>query len=613
MEKVMKRSHLLFISIITLGTILLFSTVSYAGSAEAEIPYAVKSSHYASHKGIVTVKWSTAYARTTTGAVTDVTGYEIQCSKKTNFSGAKTIRKSGNVHKVTVNLKALSTKKKYKKNIKKYHFRVRSYYNTGEKTVYSRWCEAPSSVTMVVYSPVKVKTLTASKNTVTSGWSKVKGAKGYIVFNKKTKATAWKKRGVVKPNSKVSYKDKNLDYSTEYKYSMLSYKRITTKTPGKYNSSYLQALATKDISMSATTGKFKMKTPIVRAQILDTALKVTWSQVAYAKNYDIQYSETEDFQSAQTLTVNSKELDEGLNSYSRIIDGISEDTSYYVRVRASGTYNNVDCKSSYSTPVLAKAGDGLYTIEFDGNGSTSGKMEAVTVATGEEFVLPANKFKKSGYKFDGWCYKENNILFLDSVLPMEYGIPDFINKDTIQDLAGPDQTIRLYACWQASGPQAAADWAITIASDDDFYYGTKVVNHCWFCQGGAKTYICNALVASAYTHGMRYFTYYRSGSTEYKWWLKNGFSSVGKNASMSKIKKGDVICCWNGKRWGHIMIAATDGTASDPKVAHASGRGTGPSSIRLETMKTRLKKYKKYYVVRLKSWKPYSASYSLGK
>jgi hypothetical protein len=108
---------------------------------------------------------------------------------------------------------------------------------------------------------------------------------------------------------------------------------------------------------------------------------------------------------------------------------------------------------------------------------------------------------------------------------------------------------------------------------------------------------------------MRYFTTYRSGSTDYKWWLNNGFSSVGKNASMSKIKKGDVICCWNGKRWSHIMLAATDGTAADPKVVHASGKGTGPSTIRQETMKTRLNKYKKYYVVRLKSWTPYSETY----
>ena len=613
MKEVMKRSHLLFISIITLGTILLFSTVSYAGSAEAEIPYVASSARYASHKGIVTLSWSKAYARTTTGAVTDVTGYEIQCSRKSNFSGAKTIKKSNKVRKMSITLKALKTKKKYKRNIKKYHFRVRSYYNTGDTTVYSRWCTASGAVSMIIYSPMTLKTLTASKNTATSGWGRVKSAKGYIIFNKKPNGTAWKKRGMVRKNSKVTYKDKNLAYSTQYMYSVISYKMKKTRSPGKYSSSYLKALEANGSGKSVTTGKFKMSAPIVRAQILNSALKVTWSQVAYAKNYDIQYSETEDFQQPQTLTVNSKELEEGLNSYTREINGINEDTNYYVRVRASGTYNKVDCQSGYSAAVLAKSGDGIYTIEFDGNGATSGKMGAVTVNTGEELILPANKFKRTGYKFDGWCYKENNILLLDSVLPMEFGIPDFINKDTIQDLAGPDQTIRLYACWQASGPQAAADWAVTISSDDDFYYGKKVVNHCWFCQGGAKTYICNALVASAYTHGMRYFNKYRSGSTEYKWWLKNGFSKVGKNAKMSEIKKGDVICCWNGKRWGHIMIAVTDGTAANPKIAHAAGKGLGASSIRQEDMKPRLKRYKKYYVVRLKSWKPYTATYSLGK
>ena len=79
MEEVMKRSHLLFISIITLGTILLFSTVSYAGSAEAEIPYVASSARYASHKGIVTLSWSKAYARTsaTPGKTQTINYYNI--------------------------------------------------------------------------------------------------------------------------------------------------------------------------------------------------------------------------------------------------------------------------------------------------------------------------------------------------------------------------------------------------------------------------------------------------------------------------------------------------------------------------------------------------------
>ena len=65
-------------------------------------------------------------------------------------------------------------------------------------------------------------------------------------------------------------------------------------------------------------------------------------------------------------------------------------------------------------------------------------------------------------------------------------------------------------------------------------------------------------------------------------------------------KKGDIICCWKGNRWGHIMIAVSDGDGEDPRVAHAARKGTDPESIRVEGMLNRLGKYSKYHVVRYK-------------
>ena len=47
-------------------------------------------------------------------------------------------------------------------------------------------------------------------------------------------------------------------------------------------------------------------------------------------------------------------------------------------------------------------GNGVYTINFDGNGHTGGSMEAITVKSGESVTLPQNGFIKDGYSFVGW-------------------------------------------------------------------------------------------------------------------------------------------------------------------------------------------------------------------
>lgn len=607
MCEILKRSHLLFIFAILFGALIFITSNSYAASVEAEIPYAAKSAHYASRKGVVVVKWSKSYARLADGSISDVSGYQIQYSKSSSFSKAKSVYVGNTVQKRAITLRALKTKKKYRKNIKKYHFRVRSYIKTDGRKVYSRWCEATKSIVMIEYSSVTLGTLTAKKNTVTANWNKVKGKTGYIVFNMKSGANEWKKRSQIRNVNTLSFKDKGLAYYTTYKYAVIAYKKRTTSQPAKYSSSYFNAVKRADHGRTVTTGDYTMSKPTVRALLVgDSAIKVTWSTVAYADKYTIQYSGSSDFSDAQTIVVTEDDaVPEGAALLSCEIQNIDGQMSYYVRVMAAGAYKSHKCQSAFSAATLAESGSGMYTIEFDGNNATSGKMSSISVATGTETTLPANTFKRKGYKFDGWCYSENNMLFLDATLPMELGFPDFSNKETVRDLAGPNQTIRLYACWRADGPESAADWAVTIAGDDDFYYGTVVKNHCYFCQGGAKTFICNAFVAAAYSHGMRYFTTYRKGSTDYKWWLKNGFSKVGKKASLSKIKKGDVICCWNGKRWCHIMIAVTDGSDSNAMIAHAAGKGTGPRSIRLDSMKARLAKYKSYYVVRLKEWKSY--------
>ncbi len=599
MNEMLKKSHMLFFFAVLFGAFIITTSVSYAGVL-ADQPYASSRAYYKSHKGNVIIKWSKSYARLADGSVTDVSGYQIQYSKKSNFSGAKSIYRSSKTNKAKIKLKALKTKKKYKKGIKKYHFRVRSYIKTNGKTVYSKWSSASGKADLVVYTPLSLKSLKVSKNAVTSKWNKIGNARGYIIYNKTPKAKQWSKRKIV-GSSGSSLKDKGLDFSTNYTYTGIWYRKVKTSSPAKYNTSYLKALRDNASRLSAKTDKYIMSKPVVRAVLTRSILRVTWTTVPYANRYIVQYSDTEDFSQPLEKEYTAAELEQGVNAHTKEIEEIEPEQSYYVRVMAAGKYKTDECQSGFCDPVLAKAGGGTYTIVFDGNSATSGSMSPITVTTGEEFTLPANTYKRAGYTFDGWCYKENNELFLDSVLPIQFGISDFADKDLVMDLAGPDDTITLYACWTGSGPEAAADWAMTIAADDTFVYGPVVKNTCWFCKGGNKYYVCNMFCASAYTHGMPYFKKYVTGNTRYDWWLKKGFSKVGKNVPMSKIKKGDIISCYVKKKkdYGHIIIAVTDGTDSNPRIAHAAGKGMGATSIREDNMKTRLAKYPKYYVVRM--------------
>ena len=59
------------------------------------------------------------------------------------------------------------------------------------------------------------------------------------------------------------------------------------------------------------------------------------------------------------------------------------------------------------TKIPTKPTAKTYTIKFNGNKSTSGKMSNLTTTNSETKKLPANKFKRKGYTFAGWNTKAN--------------------------------------------------------------------------------------------------------------------------------------------------------------------------------------------------------------
>ena len=62
---------------------------------------------------------------------------------------------------------------------------------------------------------------------------------------------------------------------------------------------------------------------------------------------------------------------------------------------ASGTYSSEVIISAVAKPVLI-------TINFNGNGATSGSMSPIQVAVGGQVKLPANTYTKTDEVFTGW-------------------------------------------------------------------------------------------------------------------------------------------------------------------------------------------------------------------
>ena len=137
--------------------------------------------------------------------------------------------------------------------------------------------------------------------------------------------------------------------------------------------------------------------------------------------------------------------------------------------------------------------------------------------------------------------------------------------------------------------QAACDWAVMIADDNSFTYGTGSTAHrcgCYFCgtnrrrkgSGYEKTYCCNPFVHASYAHGAEDPQMLRdcqdgdsvgmkeSEYTKYGNWERHSKPSV------SELQMGDVLV---GSH--HVMLYIGDG-----QIAHAAEEGWGASSIRVD-------------------------------
>ena len=82
----------------------------------------------------------------------------------------------------------------------------------------------------------------------------------------------------------------------------------------------------------------------------------------------------------------------------------------------------------------------LYTIKFDGNGSTSGSMSSMTSRRyGTDYTLKANAFSRKGYTFTGWNRKADGTG------------TSYANEATVRNLSSKaGGSVTLYAQWRAN-------------------------------------------------------------------------------------------------------------------------------------------------------------------
>ena len=98
--------------------------------------------------------------------------------------------------------------------------------------------------------------------------------------------------------------------------------------------------------------------------------------------------------------------------------------------------NNLTATNNATVTLYARWSPITYTIRFNGNGSTSGRMGDISISYDEIKTLTANAFIKTGYIFKGWNTKS------------DASGTGFINCQKVKNLATSDQAIiTLYAQW----------------------------------------------------------------------------------------------------------------------------------------------------------------------
>lgn len=110
---------------------------------------------------------------------------------------------------------------------------------------------------------------------------------------------------------------------------------------------------------------------------------------------------------------------------------------WYSDAACTKSITKIACKSTTGDITLyAKWKAHTYTVKFNGNGATSGKVKNQKFTYGKAKALYKNRYKKKGYDFKGWTTKKNGS-----------GVK-YSDKQQVSDITAKNgATVNLYAQW----------------------------------------------------------------------------------------------------------------------------------------------------------------------
>ena len=295
-----------FLSVL-IAFVFVFSAVPVASLAETEFcefsvsvfaaskPSKVKLSSVSNVSNGVKIKWS---------KVSGATSYTVY--RKT----------SSNSWKKLGTTKSLSYTDKTAKSGTTYKYTVSAKNKAGsgayDKTGLS-----------IYYLAAPTVTVSNSSNGIKVNWSKIKGAKGYVVYRKLSSDSKWTKLKKINGNTKVSFADESVLSGKTYQYMVKAYN-------GKKYSSY-----------KTSSSLLYLEMPLPSVSNKSQGVFVKWSKISGAKGYIVYRKAKGDSSWTKIATLSSSSVKSFIDTNVKI------NTYYKYTVKAySGKYYSAYCSGA---------------------------------------------------------------------------------------------------------------------------------------------------------------------------------------------------------------------------------------------------------------------------
>ena len=263
-------------------------------------------------------------------------------------------------------------------------------------------------------------------------------------------------------------------------------------------------------------------------------------------------------------------------------------------------------KAEKSVSVDVKSID-AYSITFHSSDDADEVTKQIIPIDSEQTLQP-NTFENGSHQFLGWATEDD-------------GLVEYLDSDQVADLAEKGKNTDLYAVWSGDGARAAVAWAVNIANDNSFAYGTGPACHrigCFFCgtnqrnkpKGYEKTYVCLTFIGAAYAHGAEDPEILAADRSNKMPMYENNdnfshfscWNKVGSCASLTidDLQPGDVIIKWAANNdTGHVCMYI-----GGDNLVEASNEGWGANTISVNAGAARrlqgLRSDSRNYVMRYK-------------